>query len=692
MSGRRLFYLHGRGRDIRSPDTDPCLILSSSEYAKSNKSHQKLRDYFTNEMATSEAIIFIGYSARDLDFTRNLASMGGQIKERTLFIEAPNIGPIDRARIEEYGSIEAIGTEGFAKALRETYVPEVLLKRPRFIKEISLSDDGRTVPSTAVDKDIHKQLLTGSFNSSGYAAQKLGRLGKSGTSPSCVERSEKLDRTFQLLKSENNRIVVTADIGNGKTFFLRQVEQRGLDEGYRVFRINGAGAEYSSELESLFEKPGKKLFVVDDAIRYRSQVELIGSRLTSDCGLIISNSNGIEKIGIYDLRKVVGGQVFEVSVDKMSPAEVEKWVAYLNHWGLWGESLGGYTDSDKRDYILRECSAEIRSTVIGIYKHSKLASKIANIVEFFLAKSSNQNNLDAFIGAVITSLVDKHVDWKNVVDWLGIDEAKFMSELQVSRIGEILIQEKEGFSLPSKQLARFFLEGRALDAVDDDDIASIYVDIVLGTSRQTTDPRQSAMARQNLKELMRFRILSLLFGPSEDGLRITASIYNKLSSDSHIQKRDQFWLQFAMARMADEDLKFAETYLENAMGIAKGHGQDWNTKQIDDQFTRLWLRKSVLSDFPKKSELLKAASHLETALKKLDGDVIYPLRSAKFIDALLEKHIDEIDPETCQKFGSLLAQMKDAIGLSGKLHGAQRGETEVLRKHIRNAQIVIQSS
>ena len=239
MSGRRLFYLHGRGRDIRSPDTDPCLILSSSEYAKSNKSHQKLRDYFTNEMATSEAIIFIGYSARDLDFTRNLASMGGQIKERTLFIEAPNIGPIDRARIEEYGSIEAIGTEGFAKALRETYVPEVLLKRPRFIKEISLSDDGRTVPSTAVDKDIHKQLLTGSFNSSGYAAQKLGRLGKSGTSPSCVERSEKLDRTFQLLKSENNRIVVTADIGNGKTFFLRQVEQRGLDEGYRVFRING---------------------------------------------------------------------------------------------------------------------------------------------------------------------------------------------------------------------------------------------------------------------------------------------------------------------------------------------------------------------------------------------------------------------------------------------------------------------
>nr|WP_320142655.1 SIR2 family protein [uncultured Cohaesibacter sp.] len=692
LSGRRLFYMHGRGRDIRQRDIDPCLILSSSEYAKSNKSHQKLRDYFTNEMATSEAIVFIGYSAHDLDSTRSLASIGGHVKERTIFIEAPDIRPIDRIRIEEYGTIAPIGTQGFAKALRETHVPEVLSIRPRLVREITLDESARTSPKEASDKDIHQQLLTGIFNSNTYISQIQNEKDANKTSPSCVIRHEKLERTFQLLKSGNMRIVVTADIGNGKSFFLRQVEQRGLDEGYRVFRIDGAGTEYSTELQSLFQKKEKKLFIVDDSVRYRYQIELIGKRINGDCGLIISNSIGIDKIGIYDLREVVNGQVFEVSLDKMTTQEVNAWAAYLDRWGLWGVSLGGSNDTEKRDYIIRECGAEVRSVIVGTYKNAKIANRISNIVDFFLVNSKDKNNLYAFIGAIITSLVDKHVAWKNVVDWLGVNEKKFIKELQESRVNEILIQENEGFVLPSKQLARFFLETDVLDTIEANDIADIYVSIVLGTARQLTDPRHAAIARQNLKELMRFRILILLFGESNGGLQVIASIYNKLSSDRYIQKIDQFWLQFAMARMADEDLELAETYLNNAMGIAKGHGQGWETKQIEDQLDRLWLRKAIVSVSPNNDELMKAIKHLEEGIRKSDGDIIYPLRSAKLIDELLEKHIDEIDLDTCQKLGSLVKTMRDAIGKTGRLPGSERGESEVLRKHIRNIGLILQGA
>ena len=691
LPGRRLFYLHGRGRDIRATDCDPLLILSSKDYAKLSASHQRLRDYFTNEMATSEVIIFIGYSAKDLDFTRSLASMSGQVKQRTLFIEDPSIGPIDRARIEEYGLIQAIGTEGFSKALREIQVPKVLMMRPRFIAEISVDDLDRTIPSHAVDIEIHKQLLTGRFNFRGFLAQKQEEQSGARANPSCVERTEKLDRTFQLLKSGNNRIVVTADIGNGKTFFLRQVEHRGFDEGYRVFRINGSGQEYSSELESLFEKPGKKLFIVDDAVRFHNQIKLIGSRLTADCGIVISNANNIDTIGIYDLRDTIGGQVSEVSVDKLTSTEVDLWVEYLNRWGLWGEANAGLSDKVKRDYIISECNAEIRSTVVSIYRESNLAARITGIVNFFLNSSHGANSVDAFIGAVITSLVDNHVDWINVVDWLGIDESRLLLDLQRSQIGEILTHKEDCFSLPSRQLARFFLEQNALDEVSEDDIASIYVEIVLGTARQMNDPRQSGLARQNLKELMRFRILKLLFGPSEEGRRTIATIYNRLSSNIFIQKLDQFWLQFAMARIDDEDLTLAEKYLGTAKGIATEHGQDWDTRQIDDQYARLRLSKATRSEHLSKGELRSAISYLEARLKKGRENTIYPLRSAKFIDVLLEIHVDKIDPDTLSMIGDLLMLMKDAIGVTGKLSGAERGESEVLRKHIRNAHLVIQN-
>jgi len=692
LGGKRLFYLHGRGRDIRSPDTDPLLVLTSSDYAKKSKAHQRLRDYFSNEMATSEAIIFIGYSARDLDFTRSLAALGGQVRQRTLFIEAPNLNGIDRARLEEYGSIETIGTEGFAKALRENPISDILANRPKFVRQITLNDTDRIVPKLATDLEVHRQFITGNFDAAAYAAQKQEPDRMDTSSPIIVDRTEKLDRVFQHLKAGNLRIVVTADVGNGKTFFLRQVEQRGLDEGYRVYRIDGSGPEYSGELQELFSKPGKKLFVIDDAIRHRFQIELIGRHLTNDCGMVLSNFNSFDRIGVHDMRTVVGGQIFEISVDKMTSAEVEQWRDYLNNWGLWGETLGGLTESEKIDHIVSEFGAEIRSTVIGVYRSSKLAAKISAIANFFLGGSADNNNMNGFVGAVITSLVDKHVSWKNVADWLRIDEARFLTDIQNSPISSMLVQENGEFGLPSKQLARFFLESDELSAISANDISNIYVEIVLGTARQMKDPRQSYLAKENLKELMRFRILSLLFGSDHDALNLISVIYNKLSANREIQYRDQFWLQFAMARMADADLHLAETYLAQAIGIARGHGQDWDTKQIDDQYSRLWLQKAVKSDHPNRGELRKAIKHLLTSLGPKSGDVIYPLRSAKYLEPLLEKHIDEIDVDTRAELKALVDKMIAAIGPTGKITGSERGESEVLRRHLRRARIILQTA
>jgi hypothetical protein len=239
---------------------------------------------------------------------------------------------------------------------------------------------------------------------------------------------------------------------------------------------------------------------------------------------------------------------------------------------------------------------------------------------------------------------------------------------------------------------RFFLESNALSAVSANDIANIYVEIVLGTARQMKDPRQAYLAKENLKELMRFRILRLLFGSDHEALNLISTIYNKLSANREIQYRDQFWLQFAMARMADDDLHLAETYLANAMGIAQGHGQDWDTKQIDDQYSRLWLKKSVHSDLPNKGELRKAIKHLMASLAPKFGDPIYPLRSAKYLEPLLEKHVDEIDMDTRSELMSLIDKMIAAIGPNGKIMGSERGESEVLRRHLRSARIILQTA
>lgn len=692
IGGRRLFYLHGRGRDIRVPDADPLLILTSHEYAASTKAHQKLRDYFSNELATAEAIIFIGYSAKDLDFTRALAALSGSIKNRILFIEAPNLKIFDRARIEDYGSIETIGADRFADVLRDTDIPDALRHRPKFVKQISFASNDPALLKTATDREIHKQLITGIFDTLSYAAQKRDEEQNSSAVTAIIERSEKLDRVFQLLSSGNSRVVVTADVGNGKTFFLRQVEQRGIEEGYQVYRIDSSGPEYSSELQSIASKPGKKLFVVDDAIRYTRQISLIGDYLTSDCGLVISNFNNFNRIGVKDLREVSRGQIYEVSVDKLTRFEVSQWRKYLDSWGLWGDKLAGLSESEKEDYLISQCSSEIRSTIVGIYKDSNVAHRISGMIDYFLNLQGGRNKIDAFIGAVICSLVDRHVEWRNVVDWLQVDEARFISDISESPIVNILVQRNGEFTPPSKQLARHFLEAGSLKSISRDGISDVYVKIVLGTARQISDSRKAGDARENLKELMRFRILSLLFGDDHDSLSLISSIYNKLAADREIQKKDQFWLQFAMSRMADEDIDLAEIYLKNAMGIAKGQGHDWDTKQIDDQFARLWLHKSLRSDQLNVGELTGAIKYLMSSLKDSPDEAIYPLRSLKLIEPALEKHIDSVPVEIRALLRDLFDLMNSAIGKTGKVVGAERGETEVLRKHLQRSILILSSA
>jgi len=186
--------------------------------------------------------------------------------------------------------------------------------------------------------------------------------------------------------------------------------------------------------------------------------------------------------------------------------------------------------------------------------------------------------------------------------------------------------------------------------------------------------------------------LSLLFGDSHDSLSLISSIYNKLAADKEIQKRDQFWLQFAMSRMADEDIDLAEIYLKNAMGIAKGHGQDWDTKQIDDQFARLWLHKSLRSEVLNASELNDAIKYLIASLKDYPSDAIYPLRSLKLIEPMLENHVDNIPGDIRTLLRELFDLMKSAIGKTGKIVGAERGETEVLRKKLLSSILILNSA
>jgi hypothetical protein len=127
---------------------------------------------------------------------------------------------------------------------------------------------------------------------------------------------------------------------------------------------------------------------------------------------------------------------------------------------------------------------------------------------------------------------------------------------------------------------------------DRDTLLNVYSAIVLGTSESSGGQYLGGSFRENLKELLKFRFLTRLFGDDSGAVILIGQVYRRLSDAQYIRNNPQFWLQYAMSRMEVDDLDSAETYLNTALGLATARGKEYSPFQILDQRARLIFKKN----------------------------------------------------------------------------------------------------
>ncbi len=221
---------------------------------------------------------------------------------------------------------------------------------------------------------------------------------------------------------------------------------------------------------------------------------------------------------------------------------------------------------------------------------------------------------------------------------------------------------------------------------DSDTLIDVYSTIVLCTAESASDSYLGSIFRENLKELMKFRFLTRLFGGGDSAVKIIGAVYSRLSKAQFIRGNPQFWLQYAMSRMEVSDLSNAETYLNTALGLAIERGKDYSPFQILDQRARLYFRKNCQNEgILKRSEIDTAVKDLRSLLDQPDREIIYIYRSVPIIGEFIEMHIDSLPQDLRKNIEMLL----DSIQAKGqgfkKFPRSQKGETRVLQKAMTDA-------
>lgn len=243
------------------------------------------------------------------------------------------------------------------------------------------------------------------------------------------------------------------------------------------------------------------------------------------------------------------------------------------------------------------------------------------------------------------------------------------------------------YEFSSSELADFIFSNYDFDV---DLVVDVYSRIVRETAYSANDLRSGFDARENLKELMRFRFLTRLFSRQSSGSTTINAVYHRLSNVPRIRENDQFWLQYAMARMEDDDLDAAETYVNTALGLAGKKGEAYSKRQILDQRVRLVFKKNArLGRTTSGKELRAAIQDLIGLLNERGESVIHPLRSSGELLELLENKIDELGVDLVQELLILVDLMKAKLPERGRLEKSRKGETEVITNNIRACRIIL---
>lgn len=680
--GTPVVYLHGRARDILDSQADPKFVVSETNYINLHKDNANLYSALSNELHSATQIFFIGYSLRDADIAKKIFNINNTILKKSYVISSVDSNKISIARLSKFGSVFKIGLSGFAAAIKKhkTSEPSDISKRP-------LAYIARDVITPRLDPfekdDVDKMILSGEFDLGCYSLQKVDR---GGSNFYCVPREKRITELFECIASGVSRIIVSSDIGNGKTTFLSQISYEAIGMGYEVYRIKTRLSEVYEEIDFILKKRIRTIFIIDDLIRSRPIASYIGNRMHGLCCIICATRNSLSDYDFSATSTLLSGTAREIDLNILNDEELKNWDQLMERWGYWEGRITG-TEADRISFLKNQCGSETRAIVVSTFKSSSISTKIDKVVNFFLKKYPQHSH--AFIAILINAMCQKHVDWGRIVDWIKIDEIELQNTIKLDEISDFMSSSTGWYRFTSTQLADYIFKTYKFD---ENDVVEIYTKIVRETAHSSNDYGAGFDSAENLKELMKYRFLVRLFGDVKSAHSSILSVYKRLSSVKKIRNNDQFWLQYAMASMEDSNLHDAETYINTALGLAGKKGATYSPHQIIDQRCRLYIAKnSIDGKLINTDEIEIALSDLKNSLREKETQIIYPLRSSAYLLDFIDEKIDEISPELIGNLRVIFDLMWAKIP-SGVILKAQKGETDFLRDTIKKGRNLLEFS
>lgn len=553
------------------------------------------------DFEAASAIVFIGYSLYD-DIIKTILKSNPLLKEKTFIITSPTAKEIDIFKLGIYGNVLNIGTEGFSVAIKEKYESLVKNERDNRTEILFEFEPSETNSEFEISKtDINNLILFGSIENQKIHSDYIDYLG--GKKSYFIPREEAINECLRKIK-EGKNVLVTGEIGDGKSIFLQQLlAHTSVKEEIIAYCSDGVdesiNMDYLSDLMKIKKAKNKSIIVCDDIIKNDALLKDFSMSQSDNISLIVSiRSIDVDKSELHGIK-------FDIlDISRISPktlnfnekSEIDYLISIIDMLNFWDDSKVTNSESSKRNIIERRFGNQLSEVLIDLFNSQNILDKIKRYLAEVTKEESHKKIvfivlLFKYLNLNINNRVIKFLSENN-----DIDSVSFRKENKISLIYNQ--DNSNGFTNKSSLFCRaaikhgFSNEYKILTLLR-------FVELVEGEYSKKSnqvDFEMVGLKKSLFIEIMRFSNIDNLLVDKSGKKKALIKYYDDLIlKASWLKHESHYWLQLSMAEIANNALGEAQKKLNTAYAIArkKNESKEYSTSKIDTQQARLFIKESL---------------------------------------------------------------------------------------------------
>ena len=399
----------------------------------------------------------------------------------------------------------------------------------------------------------------------------------------------------------------------------------------------------------------------------------IGRYKHNHISLVLSERTPAHETAHLFLRDIMLDDPFEIDLNELTDKEVESLIQVVEKNGLW-QKRSHFTVDEKIQFIKTRCKRHLSQFIIQLVKSDDLGNRYNEIVTAIKHRS---DYYQALLYLLIGAVLDFRLRLVDIVDDLGLDSLNNISFRKNKFLREFIDFDTEEIVFKSSVLSNYILKNLLNYSDIDTPLIQIY--------ERLHEKRSHKRIRKYLKEIMLYQNLNRILKKDSDqrGLnRAIFNIYEKVAYLEYNRENPLFWLQFAIARLADGEYSDAARCFDNAYSYAKN--TNFDTFQIDNHFARYLLedaneKKNVIEPI----EVFKRAHRMLMASQKGNQYKHYSFRVARHYSTFYSIYHKDFSFHERYDFFIACHEMLDAVEKYLALPGASKKDmVEETRKQL----------